>query len=89
MFLRQPGFEMSQGVLCLLAEGHQFIHDLKWLLLLETIEQPDEGNLVARAEPLVRTTAFTDLHQVFVAGGGGALELLPGPGTDACGLRRV
>ncbi len=60
------------------AEAHQFIYDLKWLLLGKAIEQPDEGTPVAKAEPVVQAPALADLNQVFVLEGGDALELLLG-----------
>ena len=47
------------------AETHQFVEDLEWPLLRETIEQTHESDLIGEAEAIVGATALGDLLQVF------------------------
>jgi hypothetical protein len=57
-------------------EAHQLVEDLKWLLPWEAIEEPDEAELVGKAEPVVETPTLADLCGVVLGQGGGAFELM-------------
>ena len=39
------------------AEPNQFLEELEGLLLRETIEEPDEGDLIGKAKPFMRAPA--------------------------------
>ena len=57
-------------------EAHQLVKDLEWLLPWEAIEEPDEAELVGKAEPVVETPTLADLCGVVLSQGGGAFELM-------------
>ena len=59
------------------AEANQFLEELERLLLRETIEEPDEADLVGKAKP-VRAPALAKLHEMFLGQAGGSLELVAG-----------
>jgi hypothetical protein len=40
------------------AEANQFLEELEGLLLRETIEEPDEGDLIGKAKPVMRAPTF-------------------------------
>ena len=48
------------------AEAHQFLDELKGPLLRETAQEPDEGNLVGKAEPIMRVAALPKLQEIFL-----------------------
>ena len=58
------------------ADVDQILDDLEGLLLWEAVEQPHKGQLVRKAEAILRPAALADLHQVRSRQRGGALELL-------------
>jgi hypothetical protein len=60
------------------AEANQFFKELEGLLLREAIEEPNESDLIGKAEPVMRAQALAKLHKIFLAEGGGALELIAG-----------
>jgi hypothetical protein len=60
------------------AEANQFIEELEWLLLRGTVKEPDEGDLVGRAKPVMRAPALAELREIFLGQAGGALELVAG-----------
>jgi hypothetical protein len=60
------------------AEANQFLDELEGLLLREAIEEPDEGDLVGKAKPVMRAPALGELHEIFLGQAGGALELVAG-----------
>jgi hypothetical protein len=45
-------------------------------LLRKAIEEPDEGDLVGKAKPVMRAPAHAELHEIFLGQAGGALELV-------------
>jgi hypothetical protein len=42
------------------AEANQFLEELEGLLLRETIEEPDEGDLIGKAKPVMGSAHETD-----------------------------
>ncbi|MGA8658838.1 MAG: hypothetical protein WB586_22110, partial [Chthoniobacterales bacterium] len=44
----------------------------------KAIEEPDEGDLVGKAKPVVRAPVPAELHKIFLGQAGGALELVAG-----------
>ena len=60
------------------AEANQFLDELEGRLLREAIEEPDEGDLVGKAKPVMRAPAIAELHEIFLGQAGGALELVAG-----------
>ena len=60
------------------AEGKQFLDELKGLLLRETVKEPNEGDLVGKAKPVMRAPALAKLHEIFLGQGGGPFELVAG-----------
>jgi hypothetical protein len=44
-------------------EAKQFLEEL---LLRETIEEPDEGDLVGKVKPVMRAPALAELHEIFL-----------------------
>ena len=60
------------------AEANQFLEELEGLLLREAIEEPDEGDLVGKAKPVMRAPALAELHEIFLGQARGALELVTG-----------
>jgi hypothetical protein len=60
------------------AEANQFLEELERLLLRETIEEPDEADLVGKAKPVMRAPALAELHEIFLGQAGGSLELVTG-----------
>src|SRR5271165_762543 len=48
------------------AEANQFLEELEGLLLRETIEEPDEGNLIGKAKPVMRAPTLAELHEIFL-----------------------
>jgi len=40
--------------------------ELEGLLLRETIEEPDEGDLIGKAKPVMRAPALAELHEIFL-----------------------
>jgi len=60
------------------AEANQFLDELKGLLLRETVKEPDKGDLVGKAKPVMGAPALVELHEIFLGQGGGALELVAG-----------
>jgi hypothetical protein len=59
------------------AEVNQFLEELEGLLG-EAIEEPDEGDLVGKAKPVMRAPALAELHEIFLGQAGGSLELVAG-----------
>jgi hypothetical protein len=59
-------------------EANQFLEELEGLLLREAIEEPDEGDLVGKAKPVMRAPALAELHEIFLGQAGGAFELVAG-----------
>jgi len=55
-------------------EANTFLEELDWLLLRKAIEEPDEGDLVGKAKPIIRAAAPAELHKIFLGQGGGPLE---------------
>jgi len=53
-------------------------HGSRALLLRETVKEPDKGDLVANAKPVMGTPALAELHEIFLGQAGGALELIAG-----------
>ena len=53
------------------AEANQFIEELEWLLLRGTVKEPDEGDLVGRAKPVMRAPALAELREIFLGQAGG------------------
>jgi hypothetical protein len=53
-----------------------FLEELEGLLLREAIEEPDEGDLVGKAKPVMMAPAPAELHEIFFGQGGGPLELV-------------
>jgi hypothetical protein len=51
---------------CDRAEAKQFLEELEELLLRETIEEPDEGDLVGKVKPVMRAPALAELHEIFL-----------------------
>ena len=47
------------------AEANKFLEELEWLLLWKTIEEPDEGDPVGKAKPVMRAPAPAELHEIF------------------------
>ena len=47
-------------------------------MLRETIEEPDEADLVGKAKPVMRAPALAELHEIFLGQAGSALELFAG-----------
>ena len=60
------------------AEANQFLEELERLLLRETIEEPDEADLVGKVKPVMRAPAHAELHEIFLGQAGGSLELVVG-----------
>jgi len=60
------------------AEANQFLQELEWLLLRETVKEPDKGELVGKTKPVMGAPALTELHEIFLGQGGGTLELVAG-----------
>jgi len=58
------------------AKANQFLKELEGLLLREPIEEPDESDLIGKAEPVMRAPTVAELHEIFLGQGGGTLELL-------------
>ena len=54
------------------------IEELEGLLLRETIEEPDEADLVGKAKPVMRAPSLAELHETFLGQAGGSLELVAG-----------
>jgi hypothetical protein len=48
------------------------------MLLWKAIEEPDEGDLVGEAKPVMRAPTLAELHEIFLGQAGGALELVAG-----------
>jgi hypothetical protein len=48
------------------AEANQFLEELEGLLLRETIEKPDEGDLIDKAKPVMRAPTLAELHEIFL-----------------------
>ena len=48
------------------AEANQFLEELEGLLVRETIEEPDEGNLIGKAKPVMRAPTLAELHEIFL-----------------------
>ncbi len=48
------------------AETDQFLKELEGLLLRETIEEPDEGDLIGKAKPVTRAPTLAELHEIFL-----------------------
>jgi hypothetical protein len=48
------------------AEANQFLEELEGSLLRETIEEPDEGDLIGKAKPVMRAPTLTQLHEIFL-----------------------
>ncbi len=40
--------------------------ELEGLLLRETIEEPDEGDLIGKAKPVMRAPTLAELHEIFL-----------------------
>jgi len=55
-------------------EANTFLEELDWLLLRKAIEEPDEGDLVGKAKPVIRAAAPAELHKIFLDQGGDPLE---------------
>ena len=49
------------------AEANQFLEELEGLLLRETTEEPDEGDLIGKAKPVMRAPTFAKLHEIFLS----------------------
>ena len=64
------------------AEGKHFLNELKGLLLREMVKEPNEGDLVGKAKPVMRAPAFAKLHEIFLGQGGGPFELVAGKITS-------
>ena len=47
------------------AEANQFLQELEGLLLREAVEEPDEGDLIGKPEPVMRTPTLAKLHEIF------------------------
>jgi len=47
------------------AEANKFLEELEWLLLREATQEPDEGDLVGEAKPVMRAPAPAELHEIF------------------------
>ena len=60
------------------AEANQLLEELEWLLLRETVKEPDKGELVGKTKPVMRAPALAELHEIFLGQGGGTLELVAG-----------
>jgi hypothetical protein len=60
------------------AEAKQFLDELKGLLLRETVKEPDEGDLVGKAKPVMRASALAQLREIFLGQGGSPFELVAG-----------
>ena len=58
------------------AEANQFLEELEWLLLRETVKEPDKGELVGKTKPVMGAPALAELHEIFLGQGGGTLELV-------------
>ena len=59
-------------------ETNKFLEEFEWLLLRKAIGEPDEGDLVGKAKPVMRAPASAELHEIFLGQAGGALELVTG-----------
>ncbi len=60
------------------AEVNQFLEELEGLLLRKSIEEPDEGDLVGKAKPVMGAPTLAELHEIFLCQAGGAPELVAG-----------
>jgi hypothetical protein len=60
------------------AEANQFLEELEWLLLRETVKERDEGDLVRKTKPVMGAPSLAELYEIFLGQGGGALELVAG-----------
>jgi hypothetical protein len=47
------------------AEANKFLEELEWLLLREATQEPDEGELVGKAKPVMRAPAPAELYEIF------------------------
>jgi hypothetical protein len=43
------------------AEANQFLEELEWLLLRETVKKPDKGDLVGKTKPVMGAPALAEL----------------------------
>ena len=48
------------------AEANKFLEELEWLLLREATQEPDEGDLVGKAKPVMRAPTLAELHEIFL-----------------------
>jgi len=48
-------------------EANQFLEELEGLLLRETIEEPDEGDLIGKAKPVMRAPTLAELYEIFLS----------------------
>jgi len=48
------------------AKANQFLKELEGLLLREPIEEPDERDLIGKAEPVMRAPTVAELHEIFL-----------------------
>jgi hypothetical protein len=53
-------------------EANKFLEELEGLLLRKTIEEPDEGDLVGKAKPVMRAPAPAELREIFLGQAGGS-----------------
>ena len=52
--------------------------DSERLVDSETVKEPNEGDLVGKAKPVMRAPALAKLHEIFLGQGGGPFELVAG-----------
>lgn len=57
-------------------EAYQLVEDLERLLPREAIKEPNEGELVGKAKPVVGAPTLADLCGVLLGQGGGAFQLV-------------
>ena len=60
------------------AEANKFLEELEWLLLREATQEPDDGDLVGKAMPVMRAPTLAELREIFLGQAGGSLELVAG-----------
>src|SRR6202022_1940272 len=48
------------------AEANQFLEELEWLLLRETVKEPDKGDLVGKTKPVMGAPALAELYEIFL-----------------------
>ena len=71
----EPNPELWIMFLC---SPQAFLDEFKGLLLRETVKEPNEGDLVGKAKPIVRAPALAKLHEIFLGQGGRPFELVAG-----------